>query len=171
MKVYIWSDLHLWHKNIIKYENRPFSSVEEMNDTIIKNWNEIVKPEDTIINLGDVSFRLHKEILGICIRQLPGKKILILGNHDRKKPIHWWEDVGFDEVYKYPIIYKKYFILSHEQVYINDSMPYVNIHGHSHSESSNNLQKVNVSIELTDYKPLLFDTIIEKFRKIEEVSE
>jgi calcineurin-like phosphoesterase family protein len=159
MSIYIWSDLHLNHDKIRLYENRPFDSEEAMNKAICKSWKETVKKRDTIINLGDVSWRLNKEWMSKTIKNLPGYKILILGNHDRGKSVKWWLDVGFDEVYKYPIIYDGSYILSHEPIYVNDHMPYVNVHGHIHTERSMNKQKYNVSIELLDYKPILFDDI------------
>jgi calcineurin-like phosphoesterase family protein len=56
MKRFIISDMHFGHKNIIKYENRPFASVGEMDDLIIQKWNNSVKNDDIIFVLGDVSF-------------------------------------------------------------------------------------------------------------------
>jgi len=163
MAVYIWSDLHLGHKHIIDYEERPFDSVEHMDTFLISSWKDNIKSNDTIINLGDVSFKTNKENLEKIIKNLPGYKILILGNHDRGKSVKWWREVGFDEVYKYPIIYDDFYILSHESIYINKHMPYVNVHGHTHGESSDNFQKVNVSVELLNYKPILFDEIKAKY--------
>jgi calcineurin-like phosphoesterase family protein len=96
---------------------------------------------------------------------MPGKKILVLGNHDRGRSLTYWYDIGFDEVYKYPIIYDEFYILSHESIYINHAMPYVNIHGHTHSENTTNLQKINVSVECTGYKPVLLDTITSMFNE------
>ena len=95
--IYLISDTHLNHRNIIEYENRPFKSIEEMNDTIIKRWNATVKPEDTIIHLGDIC--LGKEsILNYLIPNLNGHKILLKGNHDCKSN-HFYLNCGFDEVY------------------------------------------------------------------------
>jgi len=167
MSVYIWSDLHFYHDKIRLYENRPFESVEKMNQILCKNWKETVKGQDTIINLGDVSLNLNKEQISKILFNLPGYKILIMGNHDKGKSVSWWMDVGFNEVYKYPIIYDSFYILSHEPLYINANMPYVNIHGHTHSEKSNNPQKINVSVEVLEYKPILFEEI----KKIYAISE
>lgn len=58
--IYLISDLHLDHKNIIKYCNRPFSSVEEMNGAIIDNWNEVVKESDFVYLVGDLAFGWKK---------------------------------------------------------------------------------------------------------------
>lgn len=164
VSVYIWSDLHLNHENIIKYESRPFSSVKEMNKTLLDNWKKTVKKHDTIINLGDVSFRGGKEWNTEQISNMPGKKVLVLGNHDRGRSLKWWYDVGFNEVYKYPIIYNDFYILSHEPQYINENMPYVNIHGHCHLEKSSSLQKVNVCVENIDYMPVNIETIFDKYK-------
>lgn len=162
---YIFSDLHLNHEAIIQYEKRPFANVQEMNREILKNWREIVSSQDTIWLLGDVAFKTSKDDLKKIITNLPGRKNLILGNHDRGKSPLWWRDVGFDEVSRYPIIYRDFFILSHEPLYVGAEMPYVNIHGHTHGESSDNPQKVNVSVEVTGYKPLSLDEILDRFRK------
>lgn len=75
------ADLHFGHKNVIKFDNRPFSSIEEMDSQLIKNWNEVVENKDHVYILGDFSWYTAeptKEIL----RQLKGNKHLIIGNHD-----------------------------------------------------------------------------------------
>lgn len=81
--IFFTSDTHFWHSNIIKYCKRPFSSVEEMNDVIINNWNSIVKKNDIVFHLGDFGFCDSKKFSDI-IKKLNGKIYLITGNHDRK---------------------------------------------------------------------------------------
>lgn len=159
MKVYFWSDLHLFHSHIIDYENRPFKDVKEMNRSLLNNWKSTIKKKEIIFNLGDFSFLVKKDIISGILQECPGYKILILGNHDRNKSVKWWLDAGFNEVYKYPIIYENFYILSHEPIYLNKHMPYVNIHGHMHKEKYERNQHVNVSVEQINYKPVLFDDI------------
>ena len=53
--LYFTSDHHFWHTNIIQYCNRPFVSIEEMNEVLIQNWNDLVLPEDEVYYLGDFS--------------------------------------------------------------------------------------------------------------------
>lgn len=166
MTVWIWSDLHLWHKNIIAYEERPFDTVEDMNQEIANNWKTLVGKNDIIFNLGDVSFT-NKEITSKFIQDMPGQKYLILGNHDRARTVSWWRDVGFDFVSPYPIIYEGFYILSHESVYINSKMPYVNIYGHSHREKTNNPRKLNICVENFSYKPVNFEDIKQHFVNLE----
>lgn len=79
MKWFI-SDLHWAHKNVINYCNRPYSSVEEMNEAIVNNWNAVVKSEDIVYVLGDLC--LNPKWADLFVPQLNGTKILIPGNHD-----------------------------------------------------------------------------------------
>lgn len=85
-KTWLTSDLHFGHANVIKYCNRPFLDVNEMNEILIKNWNEVVSLEDTIYVLGD--FAMAARYVEQVLPRLNGKKILILGNHDFPHTAH-----------------------------------------------------------------------------------
>ena len=74
------SDIHFQHRKIIEYSNRPFSSVEEMDEALIQNWNRVVKPDDYCFSLGDFAFAKIGRIKEILSR-LNGHKHLINGNH------------------------------------------------------------------------------------------
>ena len=82
-RTWIWSDLHLHHKNIIRYCNRPFQSVEAMNEALLAAWKETVGEADTIICGGDIALAgaLKRERLA-RVRAMPGRKLLVRGNHD-----------------------------------------------------------------------------------------
>ena len=82
-KNFFISDLHFGHFNIIRYDNRPFKTVEEMDSTLIKNWNSVVSNDDFVYILGDFSWYEEFATKDI-IKQLNGHKILIKGNHDRE---------------------------------------------------------------------------------------
>lgn len=79
------SDTHLGHSGIIRYDNRPFMSVEEMDETIIQRWNDVISGEDTVYILGDFSWYKEEKTLEI-LNRLIGRKVLIKGNHDRVSP-------------------------------------------------------------------------------------
>lgn len=163
MSVFLIADLHFGHKNVIEYENRPFENLEDMDKGMIWLWNNTVKKEDKIFVLGDFSF-YAKEKTKEIISKLNGRKVLIMGNHDRARSAQWWKDAGFDDVYEYPIIYKDFFILSHEPLYMNRNMPYVNIHGHLHSmEYEDRKLYYNVGVELHEYAPVNFEDITKVF--------
>jgi calcineurin-like phosphoesterase family protein len=81
-KIYFISDTHFNHTKIIQYCNRPFKSAEEMNETIIANWNARVQPGDTIFHLGDFGWG-NTDLLMRVFRRLQGNKFLIKGNHDQ----------------------------------------------------------------------------------------
>lgn len=79
-KFYI-SDLHIGHKNVLTFDKRPFSNLNEMHEVIISNWNCVVNNDDEVYILGDFAW---KNDIGLeILKQLKGKKFLILGNHDR----------------------------------------------------------------------------------------
>ena len=100
MTTWFISDTHFNHKNIIAYQNRPFASVQEMNTTMIENWNRTVSRKDEVFFLGDLSFKQNKDALRELIASLNGYKILLIGNHDRRYSPEVWMELGFDEVYK-----------------------------------------------------------------------
>jgi len=158
--IYITSDQHFYHKKIIEYENRPFDTVEAMNEYMLNKWNQHVSKKDKVYFLGDLCIpsQSYKEIVPL----LNGYKIMIMGNHDCLSHKRYLE-AGFEEVSKYPIILKDFYILSHQPVYLNSAMPYVNIHGHSHSKTISGANYYNVSVELHDYTPVNFDDIIVRY--------
>ncbi len=111
--LYFTSDLHLMHKNIIKYVNRPFSSIIEMEEVLINNWNRVVPKDGTVFLLGDFIFTGNISIIESYIKRLNGNIHLILGNHDYKNKLNR------DSV-------KALFASVHDLLYINvidDEMP------------------------------------------------
>ena len=140
-KIFLTSDLHLFHTNIIKYCNRPFeysaNGCSQMNEFILKRFDAL--PENCLIwNFGDVFLNLRLEnerIMHDIMRMKKNRKMcLILGNHDfraRKKPfpnyIEYFKYLGFDEVYNGPLQFEN-FIFSHEPVFIEKESSLINIH-------------------------------------------
>lgn len=84
--IYFTSDHHFWHSNVIKFCDRPYKDVEQMNEALVKNWNDTVSPEDTVYYLGDFSMAFRP--VELYTKRLNGKKILIAGNHDWCFPGH-----------------------------------------------------------------------------------
>lgn len=183
----IWftSDNHFFHKNIIKYENRPFSTVHEMNQTMIDNWNKVVKPGDIVYHLGDFAM-CSKNWQRRLFEQLNGEKFLIKGNHDGSATR--MREVGFLEVYDrliltiadqkvllchYPYLtgenldflkergekYKKKFIASRP-----DNEGLWLIHGHCHGKWKCKDRMINVAVENWNYSPIHVSTIEEIIR-------
>ena len=124
MNTFFISDTHFYHKNIIQYAERPYKHVDHMNDDLIKKWNNTVGKRDKVFFLGDFAFANAGKARSILFA-LNGDITFIMGNHDRKG---FFEGCHYSE---YPIIFDKYFILSHDPVFLNDKMPYVNIHNPS----------------------------------------
>ena len=76
------ADQHFGHKNVIRFDHRPFIDIDEMDATLIKLWNERVSIDDTVYILGDICYRSNK-FPSWYLRQLKGHKVLIIGNHDK----------------------------------------------------------------------------------------
>lgn len=156
-KVWLTSDTHFGHANIIKYAGRPFASVEEMDEALVENWNAVVKPGDKVYHLGDVT--MNSKSLPI-LERLHGRKVLIKGNHDTQKlkfyTPHFYDIRGSHELGE--------FLLTHIPVADNQKLRYPagNIHGHLHEKNMLDPWYINVSVEQTNYTPIEFDEIVQR---------
>lgn len=81
--IYYIGDMHLGHKKVIEYDGRPYETVEEMDAALIKNWNSVVTEDDDVYILGDFIYR-SSHVATYYLKQLKGRKHLIIGNHDLK---------------------------------------------------------------------------------------
>lgn len=143
MKYYFTADYHLDHNNIIRYCDRPFENVEEMNSTIIKNHNQIVNSEDTVLFLGDFSFGSRNKFLD----EFNGKLVFIAGNHD-KKPIIQSLEINYGGMNIY---------LNHWPQNVNLDFD-LNLVGHVHNNwkirKDNDTILINVGVDCWDFKPV-----------------
>lgn len=165
--IWVISDTHLNHANILNFTDEygkkirgiKFQSVQEMNDCILDNWNEVVKPGDIVYHLGDVAFGSQDEFKKLWPK-FNGKKRLIVGNHDDikflssggffSKVLMWrhWPEYGL--------------VMSH--VPMNEQQcsrgygytwtPITNVHGHIHHNKSPEGRYFNVSCEAINYTPI-----------------
>ena len=181
-KTYFISDTHFNHKNIIKYCNRPFKDIEEMNRVLIENWNNTVTDFDTVFHLGDVALTSESDMKEL-IQKLKGKKFLIRGNHDKKSK-EFFRKVGFGFIPENPLkLNKEKLILSHKPLK-DTEIPkgYVNVHGHIHNNSLHKINPetnemeypedlyseklhINVSVDVIGFKPI---SLKELLKKVEE---
>lgn len=83
MDVFFTSDLHLGHENALRFDNRCFANVDEMNAELVKRWNAKVKPGDIVYVLGDMIWKMQDDQVHKLLNKLNGQIILIKGNHDR----------------------------------------------------------------------------------------
>ncbi len=167
MSIYFIADTHFGEENIRRYENRPFQSVVEMNETTIKNWNSVVSEDDEVYILGDFGAVNNEQDV---LKRLNGIKYLVKGNHDTKSN-EYYRNAGFKEVYDMPILFKNFWILSHEPIYVNSNMPYANLFGHVHNNpiiKDYSSQHFCVSAERIKYTPILFEDIA---KQVNEESE
>ena len=174
MKNFYVADLHFGHENIMKHSHRPFSSIEEMDKALIQNWNNAVSDNDTVYILGDFCFRSGKQPEEY-LKKLNGKKIFILGNHDkdiRRNPkMHGLEKVAdYLEISDTLDNTPKMVVLSHYPMiewngYFRDS---IHLYGHIHNNVQNDAYKImktvknayNVGVDILDYTPRTLAEVI-----------
>ena len=176
MNTYFSSDTHYNHSNIIKYSNRPFSSVEEMNEHMIQEHNKLVKPTDEFFHMGDFAFANDDKTIEI-IKRLNGKKTLILGNHDVaiiKHPEKFTGPKLFEEICTYKEINRgvKICLFHYGQRAWNGS--YKNprsymLYGHSHGTLPPLGTSVDVGVDAKfindEYRPVSLDEVHDFMKK------
>lgn len=166
--IWVISDTHFNHENIIKYCNRPFHNVHEMNEAIVENWNKEIKPEDIVYHLGDVYFAKKADSTNILGR-LNGRKRLILGNHDDGK--NKILQATFQKILCWRMFSEFGLVLTHVPIHRASLFAHraeqnlVNVHGHIHQnlvllENQHPDPKYkNVSVEHTNYGPVNIETL------------
>jgi calcineurin-like phosphoesterase family protein len=165
--IFVTSDHHLFHKNIIKYTKRPFSSVEEMNEVMIRKWNEVVGSDDWVIHCGDFGLA-PMSVLKEIFDQLNGRKSLIKGNHDNRS-IQTLLKIGWCGVFTQIMIRfeGKNLLFVHQPLH-GDIPTNVDLvfHGHVHNnEVALPKYNVNICVEMTDYAPITLEQAIKKAKK------
>lgn len=177
-KLFVTSDHHFFHRNIIKYCNRPFDNEYHMNNSLIKRWNEVVSKNDDVIHLGDFTaglkgrYKKAKEMF----KKLNGNIFLVLGNHDQYSK-ETYIDFGFkfvgDYILKnkilfihYPAIFNPKYakpgnLLSQKLSKENDVK--LILHGHTHSPNPDTEEwkkHFNVGVDSNNFKPIELKEIL-----------
>ena len=156
--IYVISDTHFGHANIIRYSSRPFASVEEMDEVMIARWNAVVRPQDHIYHLGDVA--VSQEALNRVMPRLAGHKRLVLGNHDNHAPMRDYVRY-FDKILAWRLF--KPLILTHVPIHQGSfGKATVNVHGHVHTNPAPAGPYINACVEMTDYRPVPLDYYIKQ---------
>lgn len=172
--IYYISDTHFFHENIIRICKRPFIDLERMHSVIISNWNKKVKPEDEIYILGDLSYKCpdagYQQLFNL-IKNLNGKKHLIIGNHDRK----WLKSYNnqckeklFESIDIYKDIYddqNRRVIMFHYPIEDWDGQYRGSYHLYGHVHNSDNGYKIipnryNVGVDVNNFEPKTLDELI-----------
>jgi calcineurin-like phosphoesterase family protein len=186
--IFLTSDQHFLHVNILRYSERAFSTVEEMGEAFVKNFNEVVSGDDITYHIGD--FSLKEEAVPRYLPRLNGTHILILGNHDLPHPTHrsHRKKNGTTKQHSIEEATKRYIDYGFKEVHLSleldefllHHMPYqlvdrhdkfdvwrptrtdkVLLHGHVHNSFryKANPQQYNVGVDVNGYAPISIDAI------------
>jgi len=174
--VFLVSDTHFGHTGVCRFTRndgvtklRPWDNADEMDEEMVKRWNETVRPNDKVYHLGDVV--INRKALSIMHR-LNGDKVLIRGNHDIFKDEEYRQH--FRELRAYHVM--NGMILSHIPIHEESLGRFgVNIHGHLHanrvmkwgmrSEREIDTRYHCVCVEQTDFRPILFEDVIKRIKE------
>lgn len=183
---YFISDLHFGHKNCLAFDNRPFKSIEENDQELIKRWNETVNIDDYVWILGDISWYNVTKTIEI-LKQLNGIKSLCIGNHDGKL----LKNKEFRELFTEIVDYKelsvegKFVVLSHYPIPCYNKHYYgaYHLYGHVHTgwewnmierlryemvalyDMPCNMYNVGCMVPYMDYTPKTLSQIVESYTK------
>jgi len=162
--IWVISDTHFGHRNIIEYCDRPFKSTTHMNLAIRDNWNSVVKQDDIVYHLGDVYMGWNEsQDIGQFLSSLNGRKRLVLGNHDNAK------DSVLQKIFQKIMVWRMFpefgLLLTHVPVHEStlfrgptgnekDPKKLLNVHGHIHEKNSPTIDHKNVSVEQINYRPI-----------------
>lgn len=185
-KTFYISDLHFGHNNIIRYDNRPFKSADQMDKALITNWNAAVSKEDVVYILGDISWHDEDKTCEI-FQRLNGCKILIKGNHDNIK-IDSKLAKCFTSIQDYAELYldkKNKVVMSHYPMpfWNGQFRDTIHLYGHVHNSHQWNvcenwidelrqlqdlpmrMYNVGCMMDWMNYTPRTLDEIIEGYNK------
>ena len=177
--IYFTADLHFGHTNIIKYCNRPFDSVEQMDKSLIKNWNATVSQKDEVYILGDFTMRGPGHAKAY-LSALSGSKYLILGNHDVFLHEFGETEGWFEWVKDYAVI--SYgglsFVLFHYPIveWYRFGKGSVHLHGHLHNsppaatQIPSTVRAFNVGVDVCGYTPVSVNEIVKRASKVAVMS-
>jgi calcineurin-like phosphoesterase family protein len=173
-QIFFTSDQHFGHKNIIRFCDRPFATIEEMNRAMIDNWNAVVSEEDVVWCLGDFAYRWGITHVQSTVQSLKGHKHLIVGNHDRKIA-HCYPEMGFESVTQNGRIERngRTWRMSHYPYVGDPNSPYEDrfkdlrlkdegewlLHGHVHQHWKQRGRMINVGVDIWGFTPVSLDEI------------
>lgn len=174
VQTWVYSDPHFYHSNICKFTNydgskvRPWEDVNEMNEDMVRWYNELVDDKDRVYILGDVAFSPSK--MKEVVPRLKGRKVLVPGNHEPPKMRKYFD--LFDDVRGYVV--KKGFIMSHIPIHVHCLSRWaLNIHGHLHNNTvkewaeeypheKDDPRYYCACVERTNFRPMLLDDILKE---------
>jgi len=148
------ADQHLYHKNVIKYCNRPFNNVEEMSETIISNHNEVVNKNDTVIHAGDFTFVNNRQDVQKIIDRLNGTNIFLKGCHDR------WLPNNNPQIWR-KTINKQYIVVCHYNMRTWPRSHYGSwqLFAHSHGTLDPVGKQHDIGVDNNNFYPVSFNKI------------
>ena len=172
--IFFTADTHFNHSNIIRLCGRPFSDVEQMNETLINNWNSCVNNNDEIYILGDFLFKGNAAEAENIINRLNGRKYLIKGNHDKFVDDRNFNKTGFEWIKDYYVLHyrKMKFILFHYPIFEWDGYfgNAIHLYGHVHNSGNNSREyekfrilgkrAINVGVDVNNFYPVSIEKIM-----------
>lgn len=165
MTIWFTSDTHFGHSGARTFYRRPFASNAEMDRRMIDRWNSAIEPDDEVWHLGDFAVRQPSERVASLLRELHGRKHLVIGNNDDAAVSGC---AGWNTVQSYAelTVDGTPLVLCHYpfRTWRDMSKGSVNLHGHSHGRLKPLPRQFDVGVDVWDFQPVTLDQVVRPVR-------
>ncbi len=167
--IFFTSDTHFGHDNIRSHCNRPFASVEEMDEAMIRRWNETVGVADIVYHLGDFAWRIQPHMVQILVGRLNGEIHLVPGNHDRIEMLRHVIGMRIEPHVLTTQVDSRALVLCHYSLRSWPGRVYGSyaLWGHSHGHLGPYGKSFDVGVDSHEFRPWTWDEVKEKCEKLD----
>ena len=170
--IFFTSDHHFGHTNIIESCDRPYKYACEMDEDMIRKWNNVVSPKDKVYYLGDLSFH-GREKTDQILRRLKGDIFYIKGNHDKSLNRYEWRFKWIKDLFDLKVDNKTSITLCHYAMrsWNKSSHGSYHLYGHSHGNLPGTLKSFDIGVDNWNFTPVPLSVVMHTFRLLGEEIE
>ena len=167
MATYFTGDTHFGDMRVLRFDHRPFSSLDAHTEEVVRRWNETVGPDDDVWHLGDFALGPSPAEVAGLLGRLNGRKHLLIGNNDDAGTLAapGWASIGH---YAELTVDGRLLVLCHYpfRTWNDIGKGAINLHGHSHGRLTPATRQYDVGVDVWDFRPVSLATILARRRRL-----